>query len=795
MKYTTFVPTVVSDKRMNSTVKRSNGRFSTGTQVVLASLGLLLSSLLFFLLLQWLFPLKDQISYSVVITDRKGEIVHAYLSEDQQWRMKATADEISPLLKKTLLAKEDKYFYYHPGANPLAIGRALMRNLLSGRRTSGASTISMQVARMLEPGSRTYFNKLKDLFRALELEWKYSKEEILQLYLNLVPYGGNIQGVKAAAYFYFQKNPDHLSLAEITALSIIPNRPNSLVIGRSNDKIMQERNRWLHYFEKTGLFTKKEISDALAEPLQARRHSAPRLIPHLSEKLRHYPGPEIHTGIDMNMQAKTEKLLSDYVRNLQYRRIHQAAAIVINNQTQQVEAYVGSANFNDNIYAGQVNGAKAIRQPGSTLKPLMYGLCLDAGLLTPATIITDVPVNYHGYAPENYDRQFNGYVSMEYALEHSLNIPAVKSLNQLGSDKLIDALAACQFEQIKKDRHKLGLSLILGGCGATLEELTGLFSLFAHEGRYKAPHYVITNDTTTNSGKLVLSPEAAYMINQTLCKVNRPDFPLHWQSTEHLPQIAWKTGTSYGRRDAWSIGYNQKYTVGIWVGNFSGEGIPDLSGANIATPLLFKIFNSIDYNSQMSWFRSPPGLGERMVCAETGLLPSSFCTQLITDYYIPLISSQALCNNRVEIMVSPDEKISYCRACAPASGYKKKRYRIVSRDMQQYFADRHLPIDQIPPHNPLCEKIFRDGAPLITSPQNGSSYLLSKKHPEPIMLRCETGNDVSRVYWFINDQFYKSSDNTSVQFFMPAEGPVKISCTDDKGRNRNIHISVQMVDY
>lgn len=751
------------------------------------------ATFLLFFLLNWIFPLPDKVDYSTVITDNKGEILHAFLTKDQQWRMKTSLREISPLLRKTIIAKEDQYFYWHPGINPLAICRALLKNILHMRRTSGASTITMQVARALEPKKRTVWNKLVEMFRAFQLEWKYSKDEILQMYLNLVPYGGNIQGVKAAALLYFHKNPDHLSLAEITALSIIPNRPSSLVIGKSNNLIVAERNKWLTKFARDHIFPEKEIRDALAEPLTATRGTMPNYIPHLAWQLKKTGQAFITTSIDLNTQLKTEKLVKDYIRIQRLRNIKNAAVIIVDNRTHNVITYVGSADYNDTTDGSQVNGAAAIRQPGSTLKPLLYGLCFDEGLLTPKTVLTDVPVNYQGYAPENYDQQFNGYVTVEYALEHSLNIPAVKSLQMLGKEKMIAKLSSCDFRQIRKDRNKLGLSLILGGCGTTLEELTGLFSIFADNGWYVAPSYISENSATKKAR--VLSDAACYMINDILSKVNRPDFPLNWQATEHLPKIAWKTGTSYGRRDAWSIGYNKNYTVGVWTGNFSGTGVPDLSGANIATPLLFKIFNTIDYNSNAEWFSQPKDCDIRQVCSETGLLPSVHCTNLVMDYFIPLVSSTKVCDNVREFMVSPDEKISYCNYCVPASGFKKKWYKVIDQDMQAWYRERGIAFEKIPPHNPDCELVFKGKGPAITSPVNGMEYLVNKKDPEPLQLTCKAGNDVSKVYWYINNQFYKACPVGEQQFFIPKEGPVKISCTDDKGRNRDITIRVKYVNF
>lgn len=751
-----------------------------------------LGLILLFFLLHWVFPLPDKIEYSTIITDNKDDVVNAYLTSDQKWRMKTELDEISPLLQKTIINKEDRHFYRHPGVNPFALVRAFFANLFHMRRMSGASTITMQVAKMLEPGKRNIWSKCREMFRALQLELKYSKKEILQLYLNLVPYGGNIEGVKAASLLYFNKNPDHLSLAEITALSIIPNKPGVMVPGRHNDFIVKERNRWLQRFAERKVFTDKEIEDALAEPMDAFRHTVPHYIPHLAYKLKKQGGDIIRTTIDLNTQLKTEKLVEDYVRAQRLKNIRNASVVIIDNKTHKVISYVGSSGFWDTTDGGQVNGAAAVRQPGSTLKPLLYALCFDEGLLTPKTVMTDVAVNYDGYAPENYDDKFNGYVTVEYALEHSLNIPAVKGLRMLGHEKMIQELVRCNFKQIQKDRRKLGLSMVLGGCGTTLEELTGLFSIFVNNGDYIAP--VFTQTDTVQSRINIISPAAAYMINETLSKVNRPDFPLNWTATERMPKIAWKTGTSYGRKDAWSIGYNKNFTVGVWLGNFSGTGAADLSGANTATPLLFRIFNTIDYDSDEEWFRQPDDCDIRQVCSETGLVPAEYCNNRVTDYFIPLISPTQPCANRQEILLSPDEKMSYCWSCAPATGYKKRIFKITEPEMQAWYEENRIAYEKIPPHNPGCEVIFRGAAPVIQSPHNGTEYLISKKNPEPLQLSCKTANDVSRVYWYINNKFYKSSNPGEKQFFVPQEGPVKISCTDDKGRNRDIRIRVKYVN-
>ncbi|MGV3541164.1 MAG: penicillin-binding protein 1C, partial [Rufibacter sp.] len=580
---------------------------------------------LLFLFLNWVFPLRVTISYSPVITAADGTVIHAFLSKDDKWRMQLEPDEINPVLKQAVLLKEDRYFYYHPGVNPFAIARALANNVTQGRKTSGASTITMQVARLLYPKNRTYTNKLVEAFRALQLEWRYSKDEILQLYLNLVPYGGNIEGVKAASVLYFRQSPRQLSLAQAVALTVIPNKPSSLRIGVQNGRIVDFRNKWLRQYQKEKAFPAEALEDALLEPLDAVRGQAPTLAPQFAYRmLRKFPNqPILKTTLNPAIQEKVQQLAYNYLQQLKGRNIHNAAVLVINNQTHAVEAYLGSADFNDDMHAGQVDGVRALRSPGSTLKSFLYATAFDRGLITPKTMISDVPIDYSGYRPENYFGTYNGNVTIERALATSLNIPAVKLLDQLGVETFVQKLQQAEFSEMKRRGQHMGLSLILGGCGTTLEELTNLYSAFANGGKL-APVKWLQQDTAKQEKRL-LSPASAYMVNQILTQLQRPDLPHNAQNSAYLPKVAWKTGTSYGRKDAWSIGYNKKYTIGVWVGNFSGEGVPELNGTDTATPLLFSLFNTIDYNSPQSWYRAPTSLSYRHVCLESGLPANQFC--------------------------------------------------------------------------------------------------------------------------------------------------------------------------
>jgi penicillin-binding protein 1C len=284
------------------------------------------------------------------------------------------------------------------------------------------------------------------------------------------------------------------------------------------------------------------------------------------------------------------------------------------------------------------------------------------------------------------------------------------------------------------------------------------------------------------------------MLHETLSKIDRPDLPLNWGTTESLPRIAWKTGTSYGRRDAWSIGYNKTYTIGVWTGNFSGAGNPGLSGATIATPLLFRLFNAIDRQSHTDWFTQPESIEQRIVCAETGMPAAEQCDQRVLDYFIPLVSPTEICNNRREMKISADGKISYCFDCAPAAGYIKKWFTVLPPEVEAFKINNRQQHAAIPPHNPLCTKVWAEKGPIIQSPKHNSEYLISKQHPEPLMLQCQPDADVAMVHWYINNKHFKSAPAREKIFFMPQPGQLKISCTDDKGRNRDIRIEVTMVD-
>jgi penicillin-binding protein 1C len=740
--------------------------------------------------LNYLYPLPAPLPYSTLILAEDGTVLDAFLSSDDKWRMKTELNEITPDLQKAIVYKEDKYFFYHPGFNPFAIGRAFYNNIRAGHKTSGASTITMQVARLMEPRPRTVTAKFIELGRALQLEWYYSKAEILQLYLNLVPYGGNIEGVKAASLLYFGRMPGQLSVAQITALSIIPNRPSSLRIGAHEALLTTERNKWLNRFLQAGVFDDEAVANALLEPVDAKRTAIHKQAPHLALRLQKAYGQQanIKTTIQRPLQQKVSQLTYNYMQRFRYRHIHNASVLVVHNKTGKVLVYVGSPDFNDAEYAGQVDGIRAVRSPGSALKPLIYAIAFEEGRLSPRTIMNDVPTSFGGYAPENFDRKFNGRVTAEKALAYSLNIPAVKALEDISVPTMLARLRQAGFATVSRQSGHLGLSVALGGCGVSLEELTNLYASFARQGVYKPLQFL--EDMGAADSMQVISQEAAFVITDVLTQLTRPDLPNNARSSFRVPRVAWKTGTSYGRRDAWSIGYNEEYTVGVWVGNFSGEGVPELSGAEVATPLLFEVFNAIDYNSRNKWFGAPQGLGFRLVCEATGLPPGDYCEHQVSDYYVPLVSTVVRCAHQKKMFVSADESFTYCRSCLPEAGYKEILYPNLDPELIAWYDLAGIAYQKLPQHNPHCTRVSKSFAPVITSPVAGKEYIVQAGEQSQVLLACQTDNEVQRVYWYINDKLVQSAGPGERVFFAPPAGNVKISCSDDKGRNTDVHIFV-----
>ncbi|HHG83316.1 MAG TPA: penicillin-binding protein 1C [Bacteroidetes bacterium] len=744
-----------------------------------------------FLLLDVLAPLPQEKSYSKVILANDGSLLSAFLSPDDKWRMKAELDEINSDLQHAIVSKEDRWFWYHPGVNPVAILRAAWYNLRSGKRSSGASTITMQLARMMEPKARTLGNKLFEVFRALQLEWHYSKSDILARYLSYLPYGGNIEGVKAASYIYFDRPPSALSLAQATLLTVIPNRPNSLRIDQRKDLARAARDKWLRRFAKEKAFPSTQVQAALDEPITAYRRQLKLKAPHLSRRLaRLHRNSEIHSTIVPEIQATAEQLLANYVRRVRSKGISNGAVLVLDNRNSAVVAYCGSADYADVTASGQVDGIQAIRSPGSTLKPVAYAMGFDKGIYTPDTRMLDVPSTWSGYSPRNYDEKFRGPVSLAYALRHSLNITAVQAVVDVGFENFANLLEAAGMATIRKQREDLGLSTVLGGCGVTLEELTGLFSAFAREGRRHPLAYTQAQVAAKLPGSRLFSPAAAWMIGDILSGVERPDLPVSAISASTRGRIAWKTGTSYGRRDAWSIGFTPHFTIGVWIGNFDGRGVADLSGAKLAGPLLFDLFGGLQKGLPKLEFEPPLEIIVRDICAETGDLPSAHCRRIREGYAIRDGSHRNVCSQPQLLYISSDSAVQYCTGCLPQSGYLKSSFAVYPPALTLWYENNDIPYRKPPPHNPACTATFDGNGPNIISPSPDYEYLIETGSGQEILLQAASDSRVNRHYWYVNDKFLQSCAPGEKVFFAPNGKNVRISCMDDKGRRAEIKVQI-----
>ena len=740
-------------------------------------------------LLDVAFPPPEPPPFSTQVLDRDGTLLSASLSRDHKWRLRTRITHVSPDLIRAILAKEDRYFLLHPGVNIYAVARALFANLTEGRRVSGASTITMQVARLLEPGPRTYAVKIREALRSLQIERRYSKREILELYISLLPMGGNIEGVTSASWIYFDRPPDKLSLAQAVALAVLPNDPNGLRLDRRAVPLQNSTRRWLRRFRRDGRFPATVIEEALAEELHVARSAPPQQAPHYSLLLRQrQKGDILSSTIDARIQDAAERLLFHHVQRVMAEGVGNGAVLVIRNDSMDVSAWVGSADFTDAVNEGQVNGVTAVRSPGSTLKPFLFARAFDEGSLTPQMRLLDVPSDFNGYAPENFDGAYQGEVTVRAALLQSRNIPAVRELARQGTGSFITWLRQLGFAEIGRSEEQLGLSLILGGCGATLEELTRAYSVFAREGRLSSLRYM--RDQEMGKGQQMLSPAAAYLLSDILVGHERPDFPREVLDVSRLPHIAFKTGTSYGKRDAWAIGWNGRYTVGVWMGNFSGEGAPRLSGTVMAVPLLVDLFNAIDRDGGDLGIPRPDVLERRRVCAHSGLLPSPQCGELTDDWAIRDVSTKRRCELLRPFRVDAGRSMHYCMDCLPDSGAEQAWYMVVDPRLAVWYEENNIGIERPPPHNPQCTARMVGEGPDILSPTSDYTYYLEKGAEQEILLQAASLPGVRRQFWYADGELLGDVAAGGRMFFRPTGKRHRISCMDDAGRERSVEIEI-----
>lgn len=585
-------------------------------------------------------PLPDRDSGSVIVTAEDGTPLRAFASGNGVWRYPVGVDEVSPLYLQALIGYEDRWFWRHPGINPLALLRAGGQWLRSRHIVSGGSTLTMQVARILEPQQqRSALGKLRQILRALQLEWHLSKREILGLYLDHAPFGGTIEGVEAASWAYLGKPARNLSHAEAALLAVLPQSPSRLRPDRHAAAAQAARDKLLRRMQARQVWPRAQVLDALVEPVVARRLATPMLAPLLAERLRNeQPGASrIRSSIDGNLQRLLEERVAAYFARLPERS--SAALLVVDNRSLAARAYVGSLAFAQAASLGHVDMVRATRSPGSTLKPFLYGLAMDDGLIHSESLLIDAPQSFGDYRPANFDPSFNGPVSAADALRLSLNVPAVDLLDRLGPGRFAARLEHAGL-QLKMPRGaQPNLSIILGGTGVSLEQLVSAYASLNRQGlagpvRYLAtpPRHAAAEGAWQGGDRRLLSPGAAWIIRDILERRAPAGTGEDAFDNTGQAQVAWKTGTSYGFRDAWALGSTPDYTVGVWVGRPDGTPMPGQYGAITALPLMFEVLDSLPRGARAGDRRAAPAsVRKTTICWPLGLPPDPAAPELCRE--------------------------------------------------------------------------------------------------------------------------------------------------------------------
>ena len=553
------------------------------------------------LLIGYIFCLPRQlfhVPYSTVVTDRNNELLGARIAPDGQWRFPPRTTTPAKI-QACFIEFEDNHFFHHWGVNPVSIGRAAYQNLKAGRVISGGSTITMQTIRLARNNPRTFSEKFIEMIWATRLEFRYSKEKILSLYVSHAPFGGNVVGLDAAAWRYFGHSADDLSWAEAAMLAVLPNSPAMIHLSKSRQALLDKRNRLLTRLHTKGVLDDSSYELALSEPLPQEPKPLPQIAPHLTDYFyQTRNGNYSVSTIDRGIQLQIEELIERWNGEFSRSDIRNIAILVIDVQKNQPIAYCGNVHFNKTNSGNQVDIIRSPRSTGSILKPFLYYAMLQEGSILPHTLLPDIPININGFAPQNFSQQFEGAVPASEALARSLNIPTVTMLQRYGVPKFYNFLKQAGISTLTRPASHYGLSLILGGAEGTLWDITCAYTDMARclKGLDKTNCSLLLSDSTYNASSAVstssFSPCAVWQTFEAIKEVNRPE-EIDWRTIPSMQTIAWKTGTSYGFRDAWAVGVTPRYAVGVWVGNATGEGKPGLVGARTAGPVMFDVFNLV----------------------------------------------------------------------------------------------------------------------------------------------------------------------------------------------------------
>jgi len=561
-----------------------------------------------------------------VLLDSQGELLRVWLAEDGQYRFPADGHYSSKYFA-AVTHFEDRRFSRHPGIDPIAVGRAVWQNIQAGRVVSGASTLSMQAARLGNPRPRTWWAKLVEAHTALRMEWQWGKARVFAAYASRAPMGGNVVGVETACWRFFGHGSAEMTWAEAALLALLPNRPSALNLERARGRLRGRRDALLRELYAAGHLDSIALETALAEPLPSGDASFRFRAPHYAEAVaRRFGDRRLQGTLDAHVQEQVERLAE--MRGLQLRSSADVnmSVLVVETRSGKVRGYLGSLAYFDTLARGMVDGVQARRSTGSTLKPFLYGLAIARGPYTPETLLEDVPAWYGGFAPQNADMDFSGLIPLRDALARSLNVPAVGVLADYGVDEFHHWLRHAGLGGLWRTPEGYGLPLVLGGAEASLVELVPLYAMLMRDGLRTSLQWT-NNDVDDLDVDTLLPPGAAWWVREMLTSVTRPDIDMYHAWFDRQVPVAWKTGTSYGSRDGWAIGANEQWTIGVWVGNFRGGGVPGLSGGGTAAPLLFSLFNALSNRDRPLWPRPPAPVHfqDEDVCARTGYPAGEAC--------------------------------------------------------------------------------------------------------------------------------------------------------------------------
>lgn len=736
-------------------------------------------------------PLAASIPSSVAVVDAHGRLLRLTLAADDQYRLWTRLDEVAPDFVGALLLHEDRHFYRHLGVNPLALARAALSTYRDEARL-GASTLTMQLARLMYGlNTRTVRGKIEQMTRAVWLELRYSKRELLEAHINLMPYGGNVQGVGAASLIYFAKRPAELSLAEALTLVVIPQSPASRNPAREVEpgELIAARERlrarWL-------------ACTAACETAPALKYRGPQQLPfeapHLVDSMlaRHADATRIETTLNLRQQRLLERVVENYVREHGRVGIHNASALLLDHRDMSVHAVVGSARFFDASISGQVNGTLAKRSPGSALKPFIYALAIDQGLIHPLSVLKDAPTSFGPFSPENFDGRFVGPITATDALLRSRNVPAIALSARLAQPSLYQFLHAAGVSRMASERH-YGLALALGGGEVTMEEMVALYAMLANRGTLRPLRYEVREPRT--DGPRLLSEESSFMTLEMLAQNPRPD-DTAVRPRGHVP-VAWKTGTSWGFRDAWTVGIFGPYVLAVWIGDFDGDSNPAFVGVQAAAPLFFRMVDALhaaEPELVAPVIRQPPNLARVEVCAASGDLPNADCPRVASTWFIPGRSPIRLSTVHRRVWIDSRTGLQACMAQESAF-VRSEVFEFWPSDVLQLFAQAGMPRRTPPPAGDCAHQTLAGTAPKITSPLTAATYTLkaARARSDSIPLAANADSDVRTLHWFVDDAYVGTGEpGVAIPWSPQRSGAFIVRAVDDRGRadSRELRVAV-----